>query len=706
VSALLALLAATTTSCGDGAPSEETLPVGKVLGEQELRPVDDPTSWGPRERTLAGLRTVAHVEKGTYRLHTLGGDRTFLPGVNLGSTTPGHQPGELALSAADYRRWFPLMIRVGFRVLRVYTIHPPAFYTELARFNRANPDTPLYLVQGVYLPDESYATRGLYDRNVTESFTAELKDAVAAVHGDLTRPPRPGRASGTWETSVAPWLAGWIVGTELDPWAVRSTDFDRRTAPAHHGRYFTSAPGATATERWLTARMDELAGAEAARGNTAPIAFMNWPTLDPLSHPTEPLEGEDLVGVDANAIRPTAAWPGGTFASYHAYPFYPDFQRYEQGLRITRNGRADPYAGYIAALKRHHSGVPVVISEFGVSSCLGVARTAPLGRDQGGHSEAEALRIDADLFRVLHEQDVAGGFLFSWSDEWFKLSWNTVRRQLPADRRQNWHDVLTNEQFYGVLATDAAVKGHSDPWTITDGNPRGKVAVDPSWVYLTVDLPEDRDPASALRLGFDVVEGGAPTLPGSTLRDEVSDYSVVLDAAALAGRDTGTAIVRVRRALDPVAVDVPVLAAKRPTCDRWCSQVLVGNGETSIRGTERIRPAEFTEVGRLRRGSWAPEEKDYDSRSTWRVDRNRVTLRLPWGLLGLSDPSSRSALVIHGETASSVQIQRIGVLGELGSRRFTTAGFTWDPWQVPDYVERLKPGSAPLVEALARARGL
>ena len=677
----------------------------RVEGADGLEPVDDRTSWGPRERVLAGLRAVASVEGGTLRLHTLGGDRTFWPGGDLGSTTPGHQPGEVALRAADYRRWFPLMTRVGFRVLRVYTIHPPAFYTELARFNRENPDTPLYLVQDVYLPDESYSTKGLYDRDVTGSFTAELRDAVAAAHGDLTRSPRPGRASGTWRTSVEPWLAGWIVGTELDPWAVRTTDHDHRWEPAHRGRYFTSAPEATATERWLAARLDELATAEAARGHCAPVAFMNWPTLDPLSHPTEPREGEDLVGVDTDAVLPTAAWPGGTFASYHAYPNYPDCQRYEPGLRVRSGGRTDPYAGYVRALERHH-GVPVAISEFGVPSSLGSAHGAPLGRDQGGHSEQGAMGIDAGLLDVLARAGVAGGFLFSWTDEWFKSSWNTSARQLPADRRQNWHDVLTNEQFYGVLATDGAPAGRSDPWTITDGTPRVKVAVDPSWVHLTVDLPGDRDPAADLRLGFDVVAGGAPALPGSALADGASDYSVVLDAAALSGAATGTAVARVRRALDPVPLDVPDGARTRPACGQWCSQVLVLNGETSVRGTDRVRPAEFAEVGRLRRGPWTPGTAGADSRNTWRVDGDRVTLRLPWGLLGVSDPSSRSALVPHGDTASSVAVRRIAVAGELGTRRFTTAGLTWDPWQVPAHVERLKPGVASLVRALARARGL
>ena len=75
--------------------------------------------------------------------------------------------------------------------------------------------------------------------------------------------------------------------------------------------------------------MDHLAALEAARGISTPIAFANWPTTDPLRHPAEPLPREDLVGVDANHVRPTAAWPAGTFASYHAYPYYPDFQRHE-----------------------------------------------------------------------------------------------------------------------------------------------------------------------------------------------------------------------------------------------------------------------------------------------------------------------------------------------------------------------------------------
>jgi hypothetical protein len=305
-------------------------------------------SWAPAPREVRGLTVVAQSGQGRYALHTAHGDVGFLAGVNLGATTPGHQPGELAITAADYRRWFGQMGELGIRAVRIYTIHPPAFYAELARYNRAHPDAPLYLVQGVYLPDESYTQRprGLYDPTVSAAFSAELRDAVAAVNGDLDRAPRRGRADGHWRADVTSWLAGWIIGVEWDPFGVVRTDRADRSAPAVRGRYFRSTADATPTERWLAGNMDDLAALEAERGLSTPVAFTNWPTTDPLRHPSEPLTREDLVGVDADHVRATAAWPGGTFASYHAYPYYPDFQRHEPALRdYELDGRVDPYAG-------------------------------------------------------------------------------------------------------------------------------------------------------------------------------------------------------------------------------------------------------------------------------------------------------------------------------------------------------------------------
>ena len=77
--------------------------------------------------------------------------------------------------------------------------------------------------------------------------------------------------------------------------------------------------------------MDLVASLEVARGWSRPMTFTNWVSTDPVKHPEEPFHTEDLVSIDATRFSATPAWPGGFFASYHAYPYYPD------GLRFQRS---------------------------------------------------------------------------------------------------------------------------------------------------------------------------------------------------------------------------------------------------------------------------------------------------------------------------------------------------------------------------------
>src|SRR4051794_9710378 len=171
-----------------------TSPAFLIAGMSRIPSPPEGRSWAPAPKDADGLRMVASTDGQRFELHTAGGDRAFLPGVDLGNTTPGHQPDELSISAAQYRAWFAAMSYLGIRVVRIYTVHPPAFYQQLAAHNQANPDRPLYLMQGVSLPDEPYARkRNLFDPAVTTGFQKELRDAAGAVAGDLTRPASPGR---------------------------------------------------------------------------------------------------------------------------------------------------------------------------------------------------------------------------------------------------------------------------------------------------------------------------------------------------------------------------------------------------------------------------------------------------------------------------------------------------------------------------------
>jgi hypothetical protein len=629
-----------------------------------------------------GLESLAVSTADGFALHTASGAKSFVPGINLGSTTPTHQPGELAVTAEDYRRWFAQMADLGVRAVRVYTIHPPSFYTELLAHNRAHPTSPLYLVQGVYIPDETYLEQGtLYDEVTDQGFSAELADASRAVRGRLERAPQPGRSSGTWRADVSPWLASWIIGVEWDPAAVARTDTVDADAPATRGRYFTSTADASPTERWIAKHMDELATAEAAQGKSVPIAFANWPTVDPLTHPDEPLRSEDLVGVDANHVQPTRAWPGGTFASYHAYPYYPDFLRHEAPLaETTWNGRPDAYAGYLQALKAHHAPMPVMVTEVGVPSSLGSAHAGTNGRDQGGHTERQALQIDADLMRLVAGQGLAGAFVFSWTDEWFKLTWNTREHQIPADRRQLWHDPLTNEQYFGVVATDPGRVPDAAAESTPAAGPLSYLLVDADASYVHVDATLRQPTTTALSLEVDTVPGGG------------ADYRVDLDLAA------STAQVFVRRELDPVRLDVPAQDYSPPQGD-WLPYRLITNRALVV-GGQQLEP-EFQDVGRLVAGSWDPASPDFDNLATWQVvdrgEQRTVRLRLPWALLGLADPSSRTALGA-GIPAEAVTIEGLGL-------RFRADGlsvessYRWPRWNHVGHTERPKAGQHVLRDA-------
>ncbi|HXP18336.1 MAG TPA: hypothetical protein VN840_01705 [Streptosporangiaceae bacterium] len=661
-------------------------------------------SWAPSPRDIGGMHAIATSTRSGYSLFTAHGTVRFLPGVDLGATVPGHQPGELAITAADYRRWLNEMGWLGIRAVRIYTIHPPAFYQALAAYDQAHSSDPIYLIQGVYLPNDDYLTTGnLYSPVVTRTFTAELRDAAAAVTGTLVRPPTPGHASGTWTANVSKWTAGWIIGVEWDPHAVASTNQRNPRAPAVSGRYFRSTPNANPTERWLAARMNDMAGDVAATGWTAPIAFANWPTDDPLHHPNEPNPAEDLVSVDPDHVLATQRWPGGVFASYHVYPYYPDFLRYQPSLQhFVFDGQADPYAAYLRDLRLHSRGVmPVMITEFGVPSSLGSAHDGANGWSQGDHTELQAMQIDARLLREIHDLGMAGAFVFEWTDEWYKKTWNTELHQIPSGRVQLWHDTFTNEQYFGLVATDPVP---TRPTVIYRGAGQGPAltvsqvtaSIDASYVY--VHIATAGRPSGMVTIGLDTVPGitGSPP-PGST--DRSADYALVLDIAHRAGQAW------VRERLDPDQIDYAPIppGARPPPANGWRPLELVTDKPWTLPLTHRRTPMLFDNVGLLRYGAWTPGRPGYDSLALWHLDGHGLVVRIPWAMAGISDPSSHQALIPRAEfRASSVTISGIGITITGSGLPLQRAGTVhWSNWQSVAYRERIKPGAGALRRAFA-----
>ncbi len=728
---LAALLAACALLTGCGAQDgPEVAPAAAAAAAVDpwaaLPSWTPPGSLAPDPEVVDGLTRIAHQD-GPERLvlRTASGEVDYLTGVNVGATVPGHAPGELAVDRPTWVRWFELIARTGVHAVRVYTILPPHFYEELLAFNEANPDRPLYLVHGVWIPEEEFlSSRDLWSDEVVQRMEADVSAAVAVVHGQATLPPRPGFASGTYRADVSPWLVSWALGVELDPAATLASDRHNAGRPAHAGTYVRSTADASPTETWLARMLDLLAGQEAARGRTMPLTFTNWPTTDPLVHPGEPLPEEDLVGIDAEHVVTTDAWPGGRYASFHAYPYYPDFQRYEYAT-FELDGEVDPYAGYLAALREHHASQPVVVLETGVPSSIGSAHAGPLGRDQGGHTEPEAMAHLTDLVDVVDRSGWSGTFLFAWADEWFKHTWNTADRELPADRRAMWHNALTNESYFGLLAVEPGADGRV---VTIDGTGRafaptttqaihegtGPVAEvraihDAERLYLRVLLEGSPwEDGRGVTIAFDAVpgEGGGPLPSTSTT---VADADVLLTLAdgearllARASLDLDT------RRLGGLAGYPPADPADlRPGSGAWVPVRQLVNRPMHLPATGARAPAEWHEVNPLVRGTTDPTATAFDAHATWHAGPGVVELALPWGMLGFADPSSRQFLVpdADGEPTTGT-VERLGMQVVVGDEpAAVTAGYAWESWQSVDWHERPRRGLDQLVDAL-RERAL
>ena len=663
-------------------------------------------------------------------------------GVNIGMGLPGRFPGEAAITREQYDRWLAAIGELGANTVRVYTIHPPAFYRALAAYNRGA-DDPIYLFQGTWIP-----AADLHDaesaHEVSERFRAELRRTVDVVHGETTLEKRPGHASGSFDADVSNYLLGYIPGIEWPPAAVVNTN-ENEPSGTYIGRYVTEDGGAP-FERWLAESLDHVATyAQEEYGTRRPLSFVNWPTTDPLSHPYEPFEVEDRVAVDPDSVVATEDFDAGVFATYHVYPYYPPFIRHTPRYReyVDHRGERNTYAGYLDHLTSA-TDQPILVGEFGVPDSRALAAKDPSGRHQGRHTEREQGEIVAGLYEDVVAADTAGGLAFAWQDEWFKRTWNMAEFSNP-DRRPFWLNVQTPEERFGLLTFDPAdrvsLDGSAEDWAdatrfepqgapaelgdgATDQRTLTSVAVTHDAAYLSVRV--EFESLSALDwsetnvlLALSHTGRGNTSLPLGTDAGAVpTDFLV-----RLAGPDDSR--LQVDAYYDAFAfrfnerAGLDLSTYQQRDSGRFVpSRVSTTSGYTLPATEERI-PFEAHETGRLRYGNGNPGADDYDSLADVYVDRagDAIELRVPWLLLNVADPSTRLALgdfwandEITFEEFDAISIgaatyapdtegmartvdgptNLVHAAPGIANGRLQTADYTWETWRIPEYEERRK----------------
>jgi len=324
-----------------------------------------------------GLRYVSKTEGRDFYLYAGGRwQKTFLTGVNIGASKPGHFPGELAITKEDYLRWFHYIQDMNATVIRVYTTLPPGFYEALYEFNRTSP-RPLYLMQGVWVNEQDIARlNDAFAENgkIRDDLIADALNLVDIIHGRAILPERAGFASGRDERDISPYVIGWILGIEWDPHFVQGTNLNNPARGRYAGKYLQTDQ-ASPFEAFLCEVGDRVIDYEIGKYRMArALSFTNWLTTDMLSHPNEPFEQEDMSVVNTEHIKATGNFIPGLFASYHVYPYYPEFVNYQKEYASFRDetGRINTYKAYLRDLFKEHS-VPVLVAEFGVPSSRGKA---------------------------------------------------------------------------------------------------------------------------------------------------------------------------------------------------------------------------------------------------------------------------------------------------------------------------------------------
>lgn len=683
-------------------------------------------------------------------------------GVDMGSGEPGHWSTDYAIDYDSYCRWFGLIQELGANTFRVYSVQEDIFYNAFYDYNTAREKAglePLLLIQGVWVSDYvQFSHMDMYTEEFLGRFIHDSKAMVDVIHGnrDLTLGRLASSGSGRYRKDISAWVIGYLLGVEWEPEVVSYTDIIREDEPLYRGKYMYASENATPFESALARVGDEVIAYETERYRAQRlVSFTNWPTTDPFKYSAAvTYKTSKLQAVDAEHIKTTDAFISGTFASYHIYSYYPDYlgsmlkesELSEEELsdmnstagvmklkwRISqwdapfigdyirpedytdRRGRRNSYLAYLKAINRYHT-IPVVIMEFGVSTGRGIAQIDEnTGRNQGHMSEREQGQAIVECYEDIMEAGCAGGCVFSWQDEWFKRTWNTMYA-VDLRRTPYWSDYQTNEQYFGLLSFDPGagssvcyVDGNVSEWSIEDvvmenGGAALSMKYDERFVYFMLE----KDGLDIENETFYIPIDTTPKSGSNYCRNYDLQFDCCADfLVVISGRDGSCLLVQeyyeaLRSLYSKEAYGFDTYFSQNvpdPDSPEFKSINMILQQESRFyiaEGESRYGGAMLFETGKLKYGNANPDSPDFDSLADFIAEGDCIELRIPWQLLNFSDPSR---MEIHddyyrnyGVDYINIDSLNVGVSDGKAERRIPTSEAALKAWgNSVKYHERLK----------------
>ena len=638
-----------------------------------------------------------------------------LRGVNLGVGKPGYFAVEYGINYEDYIRWFTQIAEMGANTIRVYTFQNEDFYRAFYDYN-TSAASPLYLIHGVWVDDYVLNSHcDAYDDEFLDQFITDIKSTIDIVHGRKNKIINAEKELFRYRYDVSKWVLGYLPGVEWEQSIVAYTDHHRAEETGYEGKYLKTSPEASAFETALCRVGDALIEYETEKyGQQHLLAFSNWCTTDPIDHPEElDLAFSKYAEVDVEHILPTDAFKAGQFASYHVYPYYPDYYTAlkDMSALTDENGYFNSYIYYLKLLTAHHT-MPVIVTEFGLPTSRGCGALEHSGfdRNQGGITEHQQAVGLTSCYEDIMASGCSGGIVFSWHDEWFKRTWNTMEN-IDLARTPYWSDYQTNEQYFGLLAFDPGkdellckTDGNVSEW---DGQPLVcgddslgiRMMYDERYIYFYIHCSGYDPEKDSVFIPIDTTQksGSMYCSAHNLLFDRYADFLITLSP------NENRLTVQERYDVFRATRDVDALGESAYTHIPDVNSdvfnpirlVIQSDHENAQRDTHHVSyRMVYYETGLLRQGNGDPDADDFDSMSDYCVNGDDIELRIPWQLLNFADPSQMKIhddyYLHYGVDYQTIDKLYVGVT-EGGSERVTMKPFELSGWGVSvTYHERLK----------------
>ncbi len=579
------------------------------------------------------VTTFMTVDEDTIYMEKDGKVEPFeIRGVNMGVGIPGEWATDYAIDEETYLRWFAWIQEMGANTIRVYTILHDDFYNAFYEYNKDR-EEPLYLIHGVWINDYVQNSHlDAYDDEFMGTFLDDCRTVIDIIHGKKNLNLGYGIGSGSYRKDISQWVIGYILGVEWEDVTVVYTDHKYPERCVYQGKYMYTTEDATPFEAMLCEVGDKVIEYETERYKQQRlVAFSNWPTTDPFDYPEDiTLYFMKCAKVDVEHIRTTDEFISGQFASYHVYPYYPDYLNYfddKSSFDRTEDGVLNTYRTYLKMLTAHHT-MPVVISEYGVSTGRGMAqRDYNTGRNQGNMSEDEQGEALIECYEDIMAAGCAGSCVFTWQDEWFKRTWNTMHA-VDLLNTPYWSDYQTNEQYFGLLSFDPGneksvcyVDGDTSEWTdddlvVENGDMSLSMKYDEKFIYFLIEKDDFSSEDDKIYIPIDTTQKTGSTYCSNYDMSfaRACDFLIVID-----GKENSRVLVQERydtlRAMyyhetddkdayvNEVDADTPVFNPIHLML-QTATPLLTGNWTAT---------AETYETGLLTYGNANPEDEDFCS---------------------------------------------------------------------------------------------